>query len=154
MVCGSCGRETSRALQRCDHCGRDLHAASPIRGVCPGCRVSVRETQIACFNCGRILDPEAAREAPRDAESARPPLPAEATRRRKAMLRAVWPARIVGGLLTILGASRMYLSLEFFRFSELYEQEIAVLGYAAVWFVVALIGIGLFAFSFTLKPDY
>jgi len=153
MICPACGRETARALHKCDHCGSDLHASSPICGTCPRCQLSVRESEIVCSNCGYLLEPTALKEAPR---AKVPRQVQQATlwgRFLRALGTAVWPVRLLGVAVAVLGGARVYLYLDFFRLTSLYEQEIAMLGRALVWLFVFAAGVGIFVLSFSLKPE-
>lgn len=152
MVCESCGHETSRALQSCDRCGADLHASSPLAGVCPNCQVAVRESQIACFNCGKVLDPAALKEVP-DVEEPTTPRAIRERRRRLMMVRLLWPMRTLGALIAIIAGLRVYEHLALFRISQSLPQEATEIAYAAVSFAVVLAGVGLVCFSFSLKSQ-
>jgi hypothetical protein len=159
MECPRCGQENARALQHCWACGEWLHGTSPVVGVCPECRMPVRESELVCANCGTYLEPQLKDEGgPRLAEEKR-----FGTRARRVVVRpaaaaarvvsAGFVCRVLGFALLVVAVARGFLGVEAYQSATMPDESLFAFYSIVLWSVVGVAGLILLLVGlFVLRP--
>jgi len=147
IKCPRCDQDNARAVQHCWACGEWLHGRSPVVGVCPACRLPVRETELICSNCGRDLEPRLSADAA-------PCLPEETrfgARASKAIVRhARGPVRmlspslvcnLVGVALLVVAAARGLMALQGYRQALTVDEALFTLSALVLWSALGIVGL-------------
>lgn len=147
MECPRCGQENARALQHCWACDEWLHGTSPVVGVCPQCRMPVRESELVCANCGTYLEPGLK-------EAGGPQLLEEkrlGTRARKVAIRparaavrffsASFACRAVGFALLVVAVARGFLGVEAYQSAVMPDENLFAFYSIVLWSVVGVTGL-------------
>lgn len=159
MECPRCGQENARALQHCWACGEWLHGASPAVGACPNCRMSVRESELVCANCGTYLEP-------RLKEEGGPRLREETRLGARARKIAVRPARavarvlstsflcyVVGSALLMIAVARGILAAQEYQAALMPDEAVLAMYLLVLWAAVGVTGLVLIMVAaFVLRP--
>ncbi|HUT74454.1 MAG TPA: zinc ribbon domain-containing protein [Armatimonadota bacterium] len=159
MECPRCGRQNARTLQHCQACNEWLHGASAVVGVCPQCHLPVRESELACSNCGAYLDPRLEQEGG-------PRLPQEkrlGLRARKAMaepgraaarlISAAFLCRAVGAAVVVASLARGIVAVQELRVAATPDEAMFIAYAAVLWALAGIVGVGLLVAGFViLRP--
>jgi hypothetical protein len=159
MECPRCGQENARALQHCWACGEWLHGASPVIGVCAHCQLPVRESELACANCGAYLEPQLKQEGgPQLVEEKRFGARAKkvVVRPARAAARLLSPAfasNAAGFALLVVAVARGILALAAYQEAGTPDEALFAFYALVLWSAVGITGLILLITGvFVLRP--
>ena len=159
MECPRCGQENARALQHCWACDEWLHGTSPVVGVCPHCRMPVRESELVCANCGTYLESRLKDEGgPQLAEEKRLGVRARKVAIRPAraavrILSASFACRALGCALLVVALARGFLGVQAYQAAIMPDENLFAFYTIVLWSVVGVTGLILLLVGiFVLRP--
>ena len=159
MECPRCGQENSRALQHCCACGEWLHGRSAVVGACRNCRLPVRQTEVACSNCGAYLKgrpkehrgPRLRDETSRGDQARRSA--ARLVRRGARILSGAFACSAAGMVVLAVAAAGGIMALQDYRRALTPDDAFFAFYAMMLWLVAGAVGVALLAIGvFVLRP--